>query len=79
MKGSFDALTARNGRVQAGGAPWYTTSFCTKDSAEDVQAFFEPKMFELAGGPRNLASAVEAITLCAARVDAQRESIDRAF
>jgi alanyl aminopeptidase len=44
-----------------------------------VQEFFEPRVAELTGGPRNLAGAVEAISLCAARAEAQRASVERAF
>ncbi|UCH29236.1 MAG: M1 family metallopeptidase [Myxococcales bacterium] len=79
LKENFEALTSRTGLVQAGSAPWYATSLCTREAAEEVQAFFERKMATLAGGPRNLASAVERISLCAARAEAQRDSIDRAF
>jgi len=75
----FDELESRFGKRQFGRVPWYTTSFCSTRAAEEVEAFFAPRVAELTGGPRNLAGAVEAISLCAALVDAQRESIARAF
>jgi alanyl aminopeptidase len=79
LKENFDAFTARMGNAQAGNAPWYAASLCTREAANDVQAFFEPRVAALAGGPRNLAGAVEAIQLCAAKAEAQRPAVDEAF
>ena len=79
LKDNFDAFVERASPAQAGGVPWYTASFCTSEAADDVQAFFENRVAGLFGGPRNLASAVEAIRLCAARADAQRPGVERAF
>jgi len=79
LKEHFDAFAERVGSAQAGNTPWYTASLCTAEAADDVQTFFEPRVAALAGGPRNLAGAVEAIRLCAAKADAQREGVDRAF
>ena len=76
---NFDELTARFGSHQVGGVPWYAVSFCTEAAASEVQEFFEPRVAELTGGPRNLAGAVETISLCAARAEAQRAGIARAF
>jgi alanyl aminopeptidase len=75
----FDQLRARYGRFQGGGAPWHAASFCTEEAAAEVQRFFEPRVAELTGGPRNLAGAVEAISLCAQKVSAHRPGIERAF
>jgi alanyl aminopeptidase len=79
LQANFDEVTARTGRQQAGGTPWYAAALCTQDAAREVQEFFEPKVSALAGGPRNLATVVEAITLCAAKAEAQRPGIDEAF
>jgi alanyl aminopeptidase len=79
LKDNFDALVSRAGRTQAGKAPWYPSSLCTEAAAADVRTFFEPRVPTLTGGPRNLAAAVEAIELCAAKALAHRASIDRAF
>ena len=76
---NFDALAERTGHAQAGNAPWYAASLCTREAADEVQAFFEPRVAALAGGPRNLAGAVEAIKLCAAKADAHRSAVDEAF
>jgi alanyl aminopeptidase len=75
----FDALAARFGSTQVGGTPWYASSFCSEAAAEQVARFFEPRVSELDGGPRNLASAVEAISLCAEKVRVQRPGVERAF
>jgi cytosol alanyl aminopeptidase len=75
----FDELAARYGSSQVGNTPWYTASFCTDEAASEVQRFFEPRVAELTGGPRNLAGAVESITLCARKVNAYRPSVERAF
>ena len=79
LQAHFDELSARMGRQQAGGTPWYAATLCTRDAADEVQAFFEPKVSALAGGPRNLATVVETITLCSAKAEAQRPGIERAF
>jgi alanyl aminopeptidase len=75
----FDALVVRMGSAQAGKLPWYTAGSCSHAVAEEVREFFEPRVSTLAGGPRNLDGAIESISLCAARVNAQRAGIDRAF
>jgi alanyl aminopeptidase len=79
LKENFDAFAERIGHAQAGSAPWYAASLCTREAADDVQAFFEPRVSTLVGGPRNLAGAVEAIRLCAAKAEAQRPNVDEAF
>jgi alanyl aminopeptidase len=75
----FDELTARFGASRGGGMPWYTASFCSEEAAAEVQRFFEPRVAELTGGPRNLAGAVEAISSCAERARTHRPSVERAF
>lgn len=76
---NFDALASRFGSSQVGGTPWYAASFCSDEAAAEVRAFFEPRVAGLTGGPRNLASAVEAISLCAEKVRVHRPSLERAF
>ncbi|AKF09650.1 M1 family metallopeptidase [Sandaracinus amylolyticus] len=75
----FDALSARIATTRAGATPWLFAGFCSRDDAERVRTFFEPRIAGLAGGPRNLAGALEAIELCAARVQAQRASVEQAI
>jgi alanyl aminopeptidase len=79
LKENFDAFVARAGSAQAGDAPWYAASLCSREDADDVQAFFRDRAAELAGGPRNLSGAVEAIRLCAAKAEALRPAVAEAF
>ena len=41
--------------------------------------FFDPRVAELSGGPRNLAGAVEAILLCAEKASVHAPGVERAF
>jgi alanyl aminopeptidase len=75
----FDALAGRIASAHAGRTPWIFAGFCDLERREEVRAFFEPRIAAMPGGPRNLAGALEAITLCAARRQAQRESVERFF
>ena len=75
----FDELSARFGSARLGGTPWHAATFCTDEAAAEVQRFFEPRVAELTGGPRNLAGAVEAISLCAERVRVHGPGVERAF
>lgn len=74
LKEHFDALSERVPATRAGRLASFPSVFCSEERAQEARAFFEPKVKELLGGPRNLAAALEEIRLCAARVDAQRES-----
>jgi alanyl aminopeptidase len=74
LREHFDAVFARVAPTRAGSAPWYAAGFCTEEKAVEVEAFFGERIESMPGGPRNLRGALEAIRLCAARVEAQRES-----
>ena len=66
----FDALAPRLPDRFAGflvGA----LEFCDEDHARRIQAFFAPRIERIEGGPRKLASTLERIDLCIARVRAQ--------
>lgn len=75
----FDALRERIGPFHAGYLPYMASGFCDEEHAQAVERFFAPHIEELPGGPRNLASTLEAIRLCAARVEAHRESTREFF
>jgi len=75
----FDDVFGRVATTRAGYAPWYLAGFCSEERAAEVEAFFAPRIEALPGGPRNLRGALEDIRLCAARVEAQRESTLRFF
>lgn len=79
MREHFDEAFGRVATTRAGYAPWYAAGFCSEERAAEVEAFFGPRIEALPGGPRNLAGALEAIRLCAARVEAQRETTLRFF
>ena len=76
---NFEAYASRLGDQQAGGAPWLAASFCSDQAAEEVKRFFSSKVAELAGGPRNLAGATEAIALCTEQAAMHRQGVVRAF
>ena len=78
LRARFDALVPHLTDRSAGETPLLASGFCDGARADEVEAFFRPRIQALRGGPRNLAGAVEAIKLCAARVEAQRAST-RAF
>jgi alanyl aminopeptidase len=75
----FDALSARLGASQVGYTPWLASSFCSEEAATEVTRFFEPRVESLPGGPRNLAGAIEAITLCAHKARAHGPAVERTF
>lgn len=79
VKAHYDELLARFPQgsvfdVQAY-LPFIAEHFCDAQRRDDVRSFFEPRMKEVAGGPRNLAQAVEAIELCTAQRAAQERSV----
>ncbi len=74
----FDALAARL-EAGAGRLPAAASVFCSEERATQVEAFFAERVAQLPGGPRNLANALEKIRLCAAKVEAQRQSAEAFF
>ena len=75
----YDALSARLGPDYSGYLPFAASAFCSAERATEARAFFEPRVGATQGGPRNLESAIESVTLCAARVEAHRESARQLF
>jgi alanyl aminopeptidase len=78
LQDHFDGVFARVASTRGGAAPWLVRGFCSEERAREIEAFFAPRVGALPGGPRNLQGSLEAIRLCAARVEAQRPSA-RAF
>jgi alanyl aminopeptidase len=76
LKAHFTALAALLPDRAGGRIPSYLT-LCDPQRAEDVRAFFAPRIEALTGGPRHLAQALETAAQCAARVAAQRDSVAR--
>jgi alanyl aminopeptidase len=52
-------------------------AICDAQRADDLRAFFTPRVEQLTGGPRSLAQALEGAQQCAARLAAQRDSVQR--
>ena len=75
----LDAIIARLPPGRSGGLPWQGNAFCDRAKADEVQRLFGPRIGKLEGGPRNLAGALESMRLCAARKDAQLESMKSFF
>jgi len=70
----FDALAPLLPDRYAGAVP-RTIWMCDPERIAEVRAFFGSRIERLAGGPRNLAQALEHAAQCAARVAAQRTSV----
>lgn len=68
---NFDALVERTGSGGAGNLPWLVSGLCTTERIDRAEAFLTPRVGALAGGPRNLAGAIEAARQCAALKAAQ--------
>jgi alanyl aminopeptidase len=76
---NFDALSKRLSPQALAGTPWLAAAFCDQAMAERVRTFFAARIATLPGGPRSLEGVTEALTLCAAQVQAQRESVEEFF
>jgi len=77
VKANFDRLADAMPAGHAGRLPGLASGLCGDKAADEVQAFFEPRIEALRGGPRNLAQALEKIHVCAAVAAKQRESFAR--
>ncbi|MEM6956159.1 MAG: M1 family aminopeptidase, partial [Myxococcota bacterium] len=71
LQNNFDAVLARLPPGYAGYLPTLMGSACSEDEAAQALAFFEPRVGELPGGPRNAAQTAESIRLCVALRAAQ--------
>ena len=79
VKANYDAVVAK---IPVGTAfgfgeflPFVGGNFCDEKSAEELRAFFEPKVDRFAGTRRNLAQALEGIRICTAYKAAQQDSV----
>jgi aminopeptidase N len=79
VKAHIDELTARAPRGSvfdvASFLPFVGAGFCDAQRRQDVEAFFAPRVQQAAGGPRNLAQALESIDLCIAQRHVQETSV----
>jgi len=79
VKANYDAIAAK---IPAGSTfgvgeslPFVGASFCDEKSAQELKAFFEPRVDRFAGTRRNLAQVLESIRICAAGKAAQQDSV----
>ena len=76
---NLDALIGRLPAGRAGGLPWIAERFCDAGHRKAAEELFLPRLPKLEGGPRNLASALEAVDLCIARRGAQEANVRAYF
>lgn len=62
-----DRLASRLPSRRAGSLPWLGASLCDRAHADALSTLFSERVEKYAGGPRNLAGALESIHLCTAR------------
>ncbi len=74
LKAHFDQLAPMLPDRYAGATPAFYL-VCDRARADELRAFFTPRVDKLTGGPRNLAQALEAADQCIARVAAQQASV----
>jgi alanyl aminopeptidase len=73
VRANFDALAGMLPDRYPGYVP-LAVRFCDAKRADEVDAFFTPRVPSLTGGTRNLAQAVERMKSCARLADRQRAS-----
>lgn len=76
LQENYERLAERLPAFYAGYLPKLLAGQCSEEAAREVDAFFRERVQTLPGGPRNLDESVEAIRLCAARVEAQGEGAE---
>ncbi len=73
MQANYDALLDRFPVSHHAWMPWRASAFCDTESRMEVEAFFADKVAGNAGGERSLANVLEAIGICAAIAEKQRD------
>ena len=76
---NYDELVKVLPNTHLGAMPYVASSFCSDKDADKVEAFFSSRVKELPGGPRNLASVIESVKLCAVRAERHRSAAARFF
>jgi alanyl aminopeptidase len=81
VKTHWDALFARVSTLEFGGLRLLgiVGSFCDEPHAADIESFFKDRVRTLDGGPRELASGLEGIRLCAASRAASEANVREFF
>ncbi len=73
LKEHYDAYTNRIPRSHVAWMPWRVFAVCERSARNDIAAFFETRVQDHRGGPRALRNVLEAIDICVAYSEAQRE------
>jgi hypothetical protein len=79
LERSIDAIVQRISPERSTGLPSLAAGFCSQAGAERAQALFAPRVETLRGSRRVLASTVEGLALCAARVEQVRAPLLELF
>jgi alanyl aminopeptidase len=79
MQSNMDVLLPRIPTWRKGAIVNMGAGFCSTERANEVDAFFQNKVEDLEGGPRELAQTVERITLCAALLAEKGPEVDAYF
>ena len=75
----FDEIVERVTPQRAAAIFGGLSGFCDEVDAQRVAAFFEDRVHELEGGPRRLASTIERIRICSAKVERHRADANAFF
>jgi alanyl aminopeptidase len=75
VKQHFDELVNRLPRDSGASLPNVGSRFCDEEHRADMERFFNGRSTQYAGGPRDLATALEEVHLCAALRSAQEKSL----
>ncbi len=75
VRENLDALVERLPEWSKGRASSYGSQFCDARHRAEVEAFFQPLVGELQGGPRTLATTLETIDLCIAKTQHHRPGL----
>jgi alanyl aminopeptidase len=78
LRNSFDAVIAKLPATHRVYLTHIVRSFCTAQRAQEVEAFYTPRVQILKSGARSIQSAVQSIRVCAA-IAAAHEDESRAF
>jgi alanyl aminopeptidase len=75
VKQNWDALIAKLPTDTGAFLPYVAGGYCDDQHRADVEAFFKDRSTKYTGGPRNLAQALEGISLCVANKNANQASV----
>jgi alanyl aminopeptidase len=76
IKNHFDVLVAKLPRDYGAYLPGIASSICDDSQRAEVEAFFQDRCKQFAGGPRQLAQALEHMHLCSVFREKQASSVE---